>query len=167
MKKLNQILPISSLSEFKAMMAKELKKYPSEQAQSAVFAALQWVQDKNGGYLTKDLMNEVADYLKIPPITVYEVASFYSLYDLEPVGRHKIAVCNSIACMLCGSEALLNAIKKKYDVSPGQTTKDQTFTLKESDCLGACINAPVVSIDKKYYKNLTFSELEKIIEELE
>lgn len=158
---------IESNPEFKQMIAKELAKYPTGKQQSAVFKALQWLQDKNGGYLNEDLMDQVADYLNMPRIAVYEIANFYSLYDLKPLGRHKVSVCNSISCMLCGGEKLLKEIEKKYGITPGETTKDSKFTLKEVECLGACIHAPVVNVDKTYHENITFEALEKIIEELE
>lgn len=153
--------------EIRAAIDAQIAKYPSEWKQSAVMPALTLVQEANGGWLTPELMDEVAAYLDMPPVAVYEVATFYSMYDLEPVGRHKVGVCNSVSCMLCGSEDLIHHVERKYGVRPGETTADGRFTFKEVECLGACRHAPAVLIGKTYHENLSAEALDKLIEELD
>ncbi|MEM9242879.1 MAG: NAD(P)H-dependent oxidoreductase subunit E [Pseudomonadota bacterium] len=154
-------------TESKTAIDRELQKFPADQKQSAVLFALKWVQKENGGHLTKALMNAVADYLTMPAIAVYEVASFYSMYDLNPVGRHKVSVCNSISCMLRGSEELYEHIQKRYKLDEEQTSPDGKFTLKECECLGACIGAPAVQIDDQYHEKLDKEKLEELINALD
>jgi NADH-quinone oxidoreductase subunit E len=144
-----------------------ISKYPPEQKQSAVLPALRIAQDENGGWLREDLLNAVADYLEMPRIAVYEVATFYSLYDLEPVGRHKIWVCVNISCMLCGSDKIVDHLKKRLGVDFGQTTADGKFTLKKAECLAACANAPAMQIDRQYYENLTTEKIDHILDAME
>ena len=115
-----------------------IAKYPDEWKQSAVMAALRLVQDANGGYLTEELMDKVAAYLDMPPIAVYEVATFYSMYELKPVGKHKICVCTNISCMINGSDRVVDQMEKKLGIKLGQTSDDGKYTLKEVECLGAC-----------------------------
>lgn len=141
--------------------------YPAEWIQSAVMPALTIVQEHNGGWLSRELMDDVAAYLDMPEISVYEVASFYGMYDLEPTARNKVCVCNSISCMLNGSEALIHHVEHKYGVHPGETTADGRFTFKEVECLGACRDAPAVLIGKTYHEKLSPEELDKLIEGLE
>ncbi len=154
-------------AEIRTAIDNEIAKYPPERKQSAVMAALTLVQDVNGGWLTTDLMDQVAAYLDMPPIAVYEVASFYGMYDLKPVGRHKVCVCNSISCLLNGSDELLTHIEHKYGVVAGGTTSDGKVTFKEFECLGACKDAPVVLIDKTYHERLTPAALDQLIDELD
>jgi NADH-quinone oxidoreductase subunit E len=142
-------------------------KYPAENKRSAVMAALRIVQDQNGGYLTSDLIDAVAEYLDMPSIAVYEVASFYSMYELEPVGRHKICLCTNVSCMLCGSDDILTYLQKKLGIGFGETTPDGRFTLKEVECLGACGGAPMMQIHNKYYENLTPERIDEILAVLE
>ena len=144
-----------------------IKKYPAEQKRSAVMAALRIVQDQNKGYLTNDLMDAVAEYLEMPSIAVYEVATFYSMYELEPVGRHKICLCTNISCMLCGSDNILEHLTQRLGIKLGQTTPDGRFTLKEVECLGACVDAPMFQIGDTYYGNLTTDKIDKILEGLD
>lgn len=144
-----------------------IKKYPVEQKQSAVMAALRIVQDQNRGYLTEPLMDAVAEYLQMPAIAVYEVATFYSMYELEPVGKHKICICTNISCMLCGSDTVVAHLSKKLGIKLGETTSDGRFTLKEVECLGACVNAPMLQIGEKYYENLTPEKLDEILDALD
>lgn len=151
----------------RAAIDREVAKYPAEWKQSAVMAALTLVQDENGGSLTTELMDQVAAYLDMPEVAVYEVASFYGMYDLEPVGRHKVCVCNSISCMLNGSEELIAHVRERYGVEPGQTSADGKFTLKEFECLGACKDAPAVLVDKTYHECLSPASLEQLIERLD
>lgn len=140
--------------------------YPGDQKQSAVMPALRIVQEANGGWLTRELMDAVAEYLEMPPIAVYEVASFYSMYEHKPVGRHKISVCTNISCLLCGSEEIVAHLEKKLGVKMGQTTADGKFTLKEVECLGACVGAPMFQIGTDYYEHLTPEKIDSILDKL-
>jgi NADH-quinone oxidoreductase subunit E len=142
-------------------------KYPADWKQSAVMPALTVVQDANGGWLTEELMDKVAAYLDMPRIAVYEVASFYSMYELKPVGRHKICVCTNVSCMICGSGQVVEHLEKTLGVGLGGTTADGRFTLKEVECLGACGGAPMMQIGHKYYENLTPELIDSILAELE
>ncbi len=144
-----------------------ISKYPEEWRQSAVMAALQIVQDSNGGYLTRELMDQVAAYLDMPPIAVYEVATFYSMYELKPVGRHKVCVCTNVSCMINGSDKIVEHMEKKFGIKLGETTGDGKFTLKEVECLGACGGAPMFQIGTNYYENLTTELVDSILEGLE
>ena len=112
-------------------------------------------------------MDAVAEYLNMPPIAVYEVATFYSMYELEPVGRHKICVCTNISCMLCGSDNIVGRLTEKLGIKLGETTPDGRFTLKEVECLGACVDAPMFQIGDTYYGNLTAEKIDKILEDLD
>jgi NADH-quinone oxidoreductase subunit E len=153
--------------EIRAQIDKHIAKYPPEWKQSAVMPALTLVQDHNGGWLTRALMDDVAAYLDMPEVAVYEVASFYAMYDLEPVGRHKIRVCNSVSCMLGGAEALIEHVEHKYKIAPGGTSEDGKFTFKEFECLGACRHAPVVMIDTTYHECVTPDGLDRLIDDLD
>ena len=144
-----------------------IAKYPADSKRSAVMAALRIVQDQNGGWLTSDLIDAVADYLEMPSIAVYEVATFYSMYELKPVGRHKICLCTNVSCMICGSDDILAYLKKKLGIGFGETTPDGRFTLKEVECLGACGGAPMMQIHNKYYENLTPERIDEILAVLE
>lgn len=144
-----------------------VNKYPQGQQKSAVMSALRILQNQNRGYLTEDLMDAVAEYLSMPAIAVYEVATFYSMYELEPVGKHKICVCTNISCMLCGSDTVVGHLSKKLGINLGETTTDGRFTLKEVECLGACVNAPVIQIGDKYYENLTEEKIDQVLDALD
>lgn len=152
--------------QLRAAIDVHIAKYPPEWKQSAVMPALTLVQDANGGWLSTELMDEIAAYLDMPSIAVYEVASFYGMYDLAPTARHKVCVCNSISCMLNGSEDLIHHVEHRYQVKPGETTADGRFTFKEVECLGACRDAPAVLIDKTYHEKLTPESLDRLIEGL-
>lgn len=143
-----------------------IAKYPADQKQSAVMAALRIIQDQNRGYLTEELMDAVAEYLEMQPIAVYEVASFYSMYELKPVGKHKLCVCTNISCMLCGSDDVVAHLKQRLGIGLGETTKDGRFTLKEVECLGACVNAPVLQVGDRYYEKLTIEKIDELIDGL-
>ncbi|HHB93314.1 MAG TPA: NADH-quinone oxidoreductase subunit NuoE [Thioploca sp.] len=144
-----------------------IAKYPEDQKQSAVMGALTVVQEFNGGWLTTELMDAVADYLDMPPIAVYEVATFYSMYELEPVGENKLCICTNISCMLRGSDEIVEHLNKKLGIQLGETTEDNKFTLKEVECLGACGGAPMMQVEDKYHENLTPDKIDKIIEQLQ
>ena len=157
------LINTASLAEIDTWIAK----YPPEQRQSAVMAALRIVQDQNGGWLTNELMDAVADYLRMPTISVYEVATFYSMYELEPIGRHKICVCTNISCMLCSSDGIIDHLQNKLGIKVGETTPDKRYTLKEVECLGACAGAPMLQIGRTYYEYLTPAKVDEILAKLE
>ncbi len=144
-----------------------LKKYPPEQKKSAVMAALRIAQDENKGYLTTDIISAIAKYLAIPAIEVQEVATFYSMYEHNPVGKHKICVCTNISCMLNGSEHILDYIYERLGIKPGETTKDGKFTLKEVECLGACVGAPMLQVGKEYHEYLTPEKVDALLSRLD
>ena len=154
-------------AESRAEIDIELAKYPDDQRQSAVMAALRIAQDANGGWLPRELMDAVADYLGMPPIAVYEVATFYSMYELKPVGRHKICVCTNISCLLRGSEEVVAHLRERLGIGLGETTDDGRITLKEVECLGACANAPVAQVGHDYIEELTPEKLDQLIEGME
>jgi NADH-quinone oxidoreductase subunit E len=145
-----------------------LTKYPLDQKQSAVLAALREVQHENNGYLTTELMDAVADYLGMPKIAVYEVASFYSMLETEPVGRHSISICTNISCMLCGSDEIVEYTEKKLGIKTGESTSDGKFFLKrEEECLAACCGGPMMMVDHVYYENLTKERVDEILDKLD
>ncbi|MBT4838937.1 MAG: NAD(P)H-dependent oxidoreductase subunit E [Methylococcales bacterium] len=161
-KQLN-LISSESLAEIDVWIAK----YPSNQKQSAVMAALRIVQDQNQGWLTTELMDEIATYLGMPAIAVYEVASFYSMYELKPVGKHKVCVCTNLSCMLNGVDKIVAHLEEKYGIKLGETSTDGKVTLKEVECLGACGGAPVIQLGRQYYENLTPEILDSILDKLE
>ena len=150
----------------KTRINKWVAKYPKDQKQSAVMAALRIVQEDNNGFLTTELMDDVAEYLNMPKISVYEVATFYSMYEHKPVGKHKICICTNISCMLCGSKSLVQHLENKLDIKMGEVTQDGKFSLKQVECLGACVNAPMLQIGKTYYENLNKDKLDLILDDL-
>ena len=142
-----------------------LAKFPPDRKRSAVLAALRTVQHENNGYLTKDSMDAVAEYLGLPPIQVYEVATFYSMFETKPVGRHSISVCTNISCMLCGGDEILAHVEKRLGIKVGESTVDGRFYLKkEEECLAACNNAPILMVDHVYYENLTPEKVDEILD---
>ena len=145
-----------------------LEKYPADRKRSAVLAALREAQHQNHGYLTTELMDAVADYLGLPRIAVYEVASFYSMFETKPVGRHSISVCTNISCMLMGSDEIVDHIENKLGVKTGESTTDGKFFLKcEEECLAACCGGPMMMVDHKYYENLTPEKVDEILDNLD
>ena len=151
----------------RAEIDKWVKKYPPEQKQSAVLTALHLVQEENGGWLTNEHLTAVANYLEMPPIAVYEVATFYSMFELKPVGLHKISVCTNISCMLSDCKKITDHLQQRLQINFGETTADGKFTLREVECLAACANAPMMQIDKTYHLDLTPEKVDKILDELE
>jgi len=147
---------------------KWVAKFPAEHKQSAVITALTVVQEENGGSLNPDVMDAVAEYLGMSRIAVYEVASFYSMFDLKPVGRHKIAVCTNISCMLCGGDKILDYVTNMLGVKVGETTADGKFTVKrEEECLAACAGAPMMAVNGHYHEDLTPEKIDAILDGLE
>jgi len=145
---------------------REIAKYPVEQKQSAVMSALAIAQDEKG-WLADETMNFVAEYLGMPPIAVYEVATFYNMYNLEPAGKYKITICTNLPCALSGSNDSAAYLKKKLGIEFNQTTPDGKFTLKEGECFGACGDAPVLLVNNKRMCSFMSNEMiDKLLEEL-
>ncbi len=159
----NELINASSREEIDLWVAK----YPADQKQSAVMSALRIVQDQNGGWLTTESMDAVALYLDMDKIHVYEVATFYSMYEHKPVGKHKVCVCTNIACMTCGSGKIVDHLEEKLNIKLGETTDDNRITLKEVECLGACSGAPMLQIGEHYYENLDAEKIDAILDGLE
>jgi NADH-quinone oxidoreductase subunit E len=156
-----------SLSEqARVRIDREIAKYPPDQRQSAVMAALAIVQQENG-HLTNPLMDAVADYLGMPAIAVYEVASFYTMYDLAPIGRHKLCVCTNLPCALSGANEAADHLKKRLGIGWNGTTADSLFTLKEGECFGACGDAPVIlHNNRKMLVGMTPAKIDELLAEL-
>ncbi len=144
-----------------------IAKFPPERKRSAVISALHAVQHENHGYLTTDLMDAVAEYLGLPNIMVYEVASFYSMFETKPVGRHHVSVCTNISCMLRGAQQVVDHVENKLGIKIGESTPDGRIYLKrEEECLAACTGAPMMMVDHVFYENLTAESIDKILDEL-
>ncbi len=143
-------------------------RFPEQRQRSAVIGALHATQHENGGYLTAELMNAVAGYLELPTIQVYEVATFYSMFQTKPVGRHNVAICTNISCMLRGADAIVDHVENKLNIKLGESTPDGRIYLKrEEECLAACCDAPMMMVDHVYHENLTTDEVDKILEGLD
>ncbi len=161
-KSLTELLPVEAISEIERCIAK----YPAEQKRSAVMSALMVAQENNAGYLSEELMDAVADYLEIPHMAAYEVATFYTMYNLEPVGEHVINVCTNISCMLRGSKEIVERLNQRLNIGFGEATNDNKVTLIEVECQGACAGAPMCEIDKVYHENLTPKKIDNIIDKI-
>ena len=142
-----------------ARIDREVAKYPAEQKRSAVMSALAIAQDEKG-HLSTEVMDFVARYLGMPPIAVYEVASFYAMYNLKPTGKYKLCICTNLPCALSGAQDAAEHLKKKLGIDWNETTPDGRFTLKEGECFGACGDAPVMLLNNK--KMLSFMTPDKI-----
>ena len=143
----------------------ELAKYPADRRQSALMAALRIAQDEHG-WLSNELIEYVANLIQVPAVRAYEVASFYSMYELKPVGKHKICVCTNISCMLRGSDEVVDHLKSRLGVGLGETTEDGKITLKEVECLAACAGAPMMQVNRDYHENLTPERIDEILDGL-
>lgn len=159
---LTELLPATAIQEVDTWVAK----YPAERKRSAVMAGLMIAQENNAGYLSEELMDAVADYLEIPHMAAYEVATFYTMYNLEPVGEHVINVCTNISCMLRGSKEIVERLKQRLNISFGETTADNKITLKEVECQGACAGAPMCEIDKVFHENLTPEKIDTLVDNI-
>jgi NADH-quinone oxidoreductase subunit E len=143
-------------------------RFPEGRQRSAVISALHAVQHENQGYLTAELMNAVAAYLELPTIQVYEVATFYSMFQTKPVGRHNVAICTNVACMLRGADDLVEHVEGRLGIKLGESTEDGRIYLKrEEECLAACCGAPMMMVDHKYYENLTQERVDEILDSLD
>lgn len=140
-------------------------KFPEERQRSAVIAALHAAQHDNQGFLTRELMEAVAAYLDLPPIQVFEVAAFYSMFETKPVGRISVSVCTNISCMLRGGENMLGHVEHKLGIKAGESTPDGKFYLKlEEECLAACTGAPMMMVNHKFHENLTPAKIDEILD---
>ena len=143
------------------------KRFPEKRQRSAIIAALHVVQHENNGFLTAELMSNVADYLNLPAIQVYEVATFYSMFQTQPVGRHNIAICTNISCMLNGAEEIVSHVQTNLGIKLGESTEDgRIYLKKEEECLAACCGAPMMMVDHEYHENLTLDKVDKILKDL-
>ncbi|MFA4994848.1 MAG: NADH-quinone oxidoreductase subunit NuoE [Bdellovibrionales bacterium] len=154
------------LADNLARAEKIIAKYPAGRQASAVIPLLEIAQRQNGGWLSQAAMNFVAKKLDMPPVRVYEVATFYSMFNLKPVGKNFVQICTTTPCWLRGSEDIVHACQKKLGINLDETTKDGKFTLREVECLGACVNAPVVQINDDFYEDLTPDAMDKILDTL-
>ena len=142
-----------------------VKKFPSDKKRSAVIESLLILQHHNNGYVTKNIIKALSDYLLISEIDIYEVATFYTMINIAPVGRNVISVCNNISCMLRGSDEILSHIEDKLKIKVGESTKDNKFYLKdEIECLAACNGGPMMQVNHKNYENLTLEKVDEILE---
>jgi NADH-quinone oxidoreductase subunit E len=142
-------------------------KFPPGRQRSAVLSALRAAQEQNQGFLTVPLMDAVADYLALPPIQVYEVASFYSMFETHPCGRHHVSVCTNISCMLRGGEDIAAYVERKLGIRVGQSTPDgRIFLKREEECLAACTGAPMMMVDHVYHEHLTPEKVDQILADL-
>ena len=142
-------------------------RFPEDRQRSAVIGALHAAQHENDGYLTTEIMDGVAEYLRLPPMQVYEVATFYSMFQTRPVGRHNVAICTNVSCMLRGAEDIVAHVEQKLGISLGESTADgRIYLKKEEECLAACCGAPMMMVDHKYHENLTIQEVDEILDGL-
>lgn len=142
-----------------------IARYPEGKQKSALIPLLHLAQEENNGWLSVEAMNHVAGLLQIKPIEVYEVATFYSMYNLKPIGRYLFEVCHTGPCMVSGSDGIIEYIKQRLDINAGETTADGMFTLKTVECLGACGYAPMMQMGKFYKEHLTPEKVDAIIDE--
>lgn len=159
-KLLQELLSPEKIREIDGWIAK----YPPEQKQSAVLAALRIAQEEHE-FLSPEIMDAVASYLGMPSIAVYEVATFYTMFELRPVARNIINVCTNISCMLCSCSDVVNALEQRLNIKLGETTVDGRFTLRSVECLGACVNAPVIQINKNYHEHVSQDNIDQILEQ--
>jgi NADH-quinone oxidoreductase subunit E len=153
-------------SEEKLKKVQEIiERYPEGKQKSALIPLLHLAQEENGGWLSVEAMDHVAGLLQLKPIEVYEVATFYSMYNLKPVGKYLFEVCQTGPCMLKGSDGIISYIKEKLGIGVGETTSDGMFTLKTVECLGACGYAPMMQMGKHYKEHLTREKVDQIIDE--
>ena len=163
---------MSDAVELSAHVVEEIERwtarFPEDQKRSAVIGALHAAQHENEGYLTTEIMNGVADYLGLPPIQVYEVATFYSMFQTRPVGRHNVAICTNVSCMLRGAEDIVSHVEQKLGIKLGESTADgRIYLKKEEECLAACCGAPMMMVDHKYFEDLTIEQVDAILDGLD
>ncbi|MCE2510073.1 MAG: NADH-quinone oxidoreductase subunit NuoE [Alphaproteobacteria bacterium] len=154
-------------AENQARIEALVAKYPEGRQASAVLPLLDLAQRECGGWLPRAAMDHVAELLSMAPIRVYEVATFYTMFNLRPVGAHFVQVCTTTPCWLCGSNEVVRAVRETLGIGPGETTEDGKFTVTEVECLGACVNAPMIQINDDYYEDLDFDRTKKLLEALQ
>ena len=152
--------------EHEAQAKKIIARYPDGRQASAVIPLLDLAQRQNGGWLSSEVIEYVASYLDMAPIRAHEVATFYSMFNLKPVGKYFVQVCRTTPCWLRGSDELTNTCRRKLGIEIGETSDDGMFSLVEVECLGACVNAPMVQINDDYYEDLTPENFEKVLDAL-
>ncbi|MCP5089694.1 MAG: NAD(P)H-dependent oxidoreductase subunit E [Gammaproteobacteria bacterium] len=142
-------------------------RFPEDRQRSAVIAALHAVQHENQGYLTAEQMNAVAEYLELPSIQVYEVGTFYSMFQTRECGRNEVSICTNVSCMLRGAEDIVEHVEQKLGIKLGESTADgRIFLKKEEECIAACCGAPAMQVNHKYHENLTAEQIDEILEGL-
>lgn len=143
-------------------------RFPEGRERSVIVSALHAVQHENGGHLPAEQMHAVAEYLNLPAIQVYEIATFYSMFQTQPVGRHNVAICTNISCMLRGADAIVEHVESRLGIEVGESTADGRIYLKrEEECLAACCGAPMMMVDHKYHENLTTEQVDEILDGLD
>ena len=143
-------------------------RFPEDRKRSAVISALHAVQHENHGFVTAEQMNAVAEYLELPTIQVYEVATFYSMFQTREVGRNEVAICTNVSCMLRGAEDIVDHVENKLGIKIGESTKDGKIFLKqEEECIAACCGAPAMMVNHKYHENLTKKQVDEILDGLD
>ncbi len=143
-------------------------RFPKDRQRSAVISALHAVQHENHGFVTAEQMNAVAEYLELPTIQVYEVATFYSMFQTREVGRNEVAICTNVACMLRGADDIVEHVENRLGIKTGESTKDGKIFLKqEEECIAACCGAPAMMVNHKYHENLTKDQIDEILDGLD
>ena len=143
-------------------------RFPKDRQRSAVISALHAVQHENHGFVTAEQMNAVAEFLELPTIQVYEVATFYSMFQTREVGRNEVAICTNVACMLRGADDIVEHVENKLGIKTGESTEDGKFFLKqEEECIAACCGAPAMMVNHKYHENLTKEQIDEILDGLD
>ena len=154
-------------SEIKDRISSFKDKFPEGRQRSAIIDALHLVQHENKGYLTPELLGEVAEVLDVPAMYVYEVATFYSMFSTKPVGRNNVAICTNISCMLRGADDVVDHVEKKLEIKIGESTSDgRIYLKKEEECLAACCGAPMMMVNHEYHENLTPEKIDEILDKL-
>ena len=154
-------------SDIKNKISSFKDKFPEGRQRSAIIEALHLVQHKNEGYLTPELLGEVAEVLDLPAMYVYEVATFYSMFSTKPVGRNNVAICTNISCMLRGANEVVDHVEKKLEIKIGESTSDgRIYLKKEEECLAACCGAPMMMVNHEYHENLTPEKIDEILDKL-
>jgi len=160
--KLKQLLPSKAIDEIDHWV----KKYPAERKRPPIMPALKIVQEYQNNYLTEQSMQAVAEYLDVPPVAVYEVASFYTMFHLNKMGKHVVSVCTNISCSLRGSDKVIKHLENRLNIKLGESTEDGLFSLKEVECMAACGGAPMLEVDKIYHENLTEEKIDQILSDI-
>lgn len=154
-------------SDIKNKISSFKDKFPEGRQRSAIIEALHLVQHENEGYLTPELLGEVAEVLDVPAMYVYEVATFYSMFSTKPVGRNNVAICTNISCMLRGADEVVDHVEKKLEIKIGESTSDgRIYLKKEEECLAACCGAPMMMVNHEYHENLTPEKIDEILDKL-